>query len=192
MFRSKIIPFAAAAAMACGLAATAYAESGSHENSKETAIVLGAKTSIAQAIAAAEQQSLGRALRIDVEKENGAYLYEVKTASADKISKVFIDPMSGRVVHVADEGLLARLLDRDDKAEFDKLTTAPTTLAAAVAAAEQHVGGKAVEAGLDDDNGALFFKIAVARDNAIHHVRIDSTSGKVTSASVDDDGEHEE
>jgi uncharacterized membrane protein YkoI len=79
MFRSMIIPFAAAAAMACGLAATAYAESGSHENSKGTAIVLGAKTSIVQTIAAAEQQSHGRTLRIDIEKENGAYLYEVRT-----------------------------------------------------------------------------------------------------------------
>ncbi len=79
MFRSKIIPFAAAAAMACGLAATAYAETGNHENSKGTAIVVGAKTSILQAIAAAEQQSHGRTLRIDAEKENGAYLYEVRT-----------------------------------------------------------------------------------------------------------------
>lgn len=192
MFHFKVIPAALAAAMVFGATGAAYAESGGHENGKEIAAVLGAKTSAAQAIAAAEQKTGGRAMKIDVEKEKGAYLYEVKTVSKDKISEVFVDLTSGQVTRTDDEGLIARTFDREDRDELAKLAASPTTLAAAITAAEQHTGGKAIEARFDDENGALLFKIEIAKDNTTQRVKIDSATGKVTKVSAAEDGEHED
>lgn len=192
MFRSRIIPAAMVAVMAMGAAGTVFAESGEHENSKEVTAVLGAKTSVAQAIAAAEQKTGGRAMKVDVEKQKGAYLYEVKTVSNDTVANVLVDPSTGQVVNTENEGFIAKVFDREDKAEFAKLAAAPTTLAAAIATAEQHTGGKAIEASFDNENGAMLFKIEVAKDNAVHRVAVDSATGNVTKVSATEDGEHED
>lgn len=194
MRNSRLIPAAIAAILALGAAGTAFAESGEHENGekKEMTAVVGAKTSVAQAIAAAEQKTGGRALKVDIEKEKGAYLYEVKTISKDKVSEVFVDLTSGAVTRTDDEGLIARMFDRRDQDELARLSASSTTLATAVATAEQHVGGKAIEAGFDAENGALIFKIKVAKDNAVHRVVVDSTTGKVMQVAAGQDGEYED
>ena len=190
MFRSKILPAAVAAVIAFGAAGAANAASGEKENSGELAAVLGAKTSVTQAIATAEQQTSGRAMKIGLEKEKGAYIYEIKTVSKDKVAQVFIDPASGQVVRTDDEGLIATVFDRDDQDEFAKLATSATTLSAAVATAEQHIGGKAIEASFGNEDGTLSFEIEVAKDNAVHKVMIDSASGKVLKVTAAEEGEH--
>ncbi|MDP3163510.1 MAG: PepSY domain-containing protein [Reyranella sp.] len=192
MFHFKVIPAALAAIVALGATQVAFAKSGEHESGKEIAAVLGAKTSAAQAIAAAEQKTGGRAMKIDVEKEKGAYLYEVKTVAKDKISEVFVDLASGQVTRTDDEGLIGRIFDREDRDEFAKLAALPTTLAAAIATAEQHTNGKAIKAGFDDENGVLLFKVEVAKDNSTQRVKIDSATGKVIKVSTAEDGENED
>ncbi len=192
MFRSKLIPAAMAAVVALGATGAAFAESGEHESGKEIAAVLGAKTSVAQAIAAAEQKTAGRAMKLEVEKEKGAYLYEIKTVSNGKVANVLIDPSSGQVVKIENEGLIAKVFDREDKAEFAKLAAAPTTLAAAIATAEQHIGGKAIEASFDDENGAMLFKVEVAKNDEVHRVAVDSATGKIAKVAAGERGEHED
>ncbi|SKA25613.1 Uncharacterized membrane protein YkoI [Enhydrobacter aerosaccus] len=192
MYRSKLTMAAMATVIALGAAGTAFAETGEHEDNKEVGVVLGAKTAPSQAIATAEQKTGGRAVRIDVEKENGVYLYEIKTMTPDKVANVFVDLVSGQVVRVDNEGPITKLLDRDDKDELARLAAAPTTLPAAIAAAEQHVGGKAIEASFDDENGTILYKVAVAKDSIVHHLTVDSTTGKITKAAVGEDGEHGE
>ncbi len=189
MFRSKILPATMAAAIAVGATGMAFASSGENEHSREIAAVLGAKTSIAQAIAAAERQSGGLAMEVDVEKENGAFVYEVKTVSKDKIAEVLVDPASGKVLRTGDEGLIAGILDREDQDEIAKLAASSTTLAAAIATAERQTGGKAIEASFDGEDGATLFKVEVAKDNAVHKVRIDGATGKVSKVTV---AEHED
>lgn len=192
MFRSKILPATMAAVIALGASGAAFAASSENENGQEIAAVLGAKTSVAQAIAAAEQQTGGLARKIDVEKEKGAYRYEVKTVSKDKVAEVFVDPASGQVVRTDDEGLIAKVFDREDRDEFAKLAGSSTTLAAAVATAEQHTGGKAIEASFDNENGTMLFEVEVAKDNAMHKVMIDSANGKVLKVAAAEEGEHDE
>jgi uncharacterized membrane protein YkoI len=192
MFHSKILPAALAAVIAVGASGAAFAATGGNEEGQETAAVLGAKTSVAQAVAAAEQQTGGRAMKIDVERENGAYLYEVKTVSKDKVYEVFVDPASGQVVRTDDEGLIAKVFDREDQDEFSKLGASSTTLAQAIATAEQHTGGKAIEASFDNEDGTMLFEIEVAKDNAVHKVMIDSANGKVLNTMAAEDGDHDE
>jgi uncharacterized membrane protein YkoI len=188
MHRSRIIAAAVAAVLASGAVGPAIADSGEHKDSQEISAVLGAKTSPAQAIAAAEQKTGGRAVKFDVEKKKEVYAYEIKTLSADKVSKVFVDLGSGQVVQVDNEGMLDRILDGKDKAKLDRLTAVPTTLSAGIATAEQQVaGGKAFEAGFDNEKGTLLLKVAVTKDNAVHHITIDAATGKVTTATAGDE-----
>jgi hypothetical protein len=60
MRRSKILPATMAAEFALAAPGTAFASPGEHENDHDRAAVLGVTTSVAQAIAAAEQQSGAR------------------------------------------------------------------------------------------------------------------------------------
>jgi len=92
-----------AALFALSASGAALAAAGEGESGQEIAAVLKAKISVVQAIATAEQQTGGRAMKIDVEKKNGAYLYEVKTVSKDRVVEVFVDPVSGQVIRAEDE-----------------------------------------------------------------------------------------
>jgi len=189
MLHSKILPATMAAVFVLGATGAAFASSEDHEGGREIAAALDAKTSVVEAIAAAERQTGGRAMKIDIEKDNGAYLYEVKTVSKDKITRIFVDPASGKVVRSDDEGLIDRVFDSEDQDELAKLTGSTTTLAAAIATAEQHTGGKAIEARVDDDDDTMLFKVKVAKDNALQKVMVDIATGKVVKVKTD---EHEE
>jgi uncharacterized membrane protein YkoI len=114
-----------------------------------------------------------------MDKDNGAYVYEIKTVSKDKITEVLVDPASGKVVRTDDKGLIARVFDSEDEDELARLTASSTTLAAAIATAEQHTGGKAIEARVDDDDDTMLFKVEVAKDNTVHKVMVDGVTGKV-------------
>jgi uncharacterized membrane protein YkoI len=192
MLRFRIVPAVIAAVFTLAAGGAAFASSEGHEGGREIAAMLAAKTSAAEASATAEQQTGGRAMKIDIEKDNGAYLYEIKTMSQDKISEVFVDPDSGKVVRSDDKGLFARFFDDEDREEFAKVAAAPTTLAAAIATAEQHTGGKAIEARVDDDDDTVVFKIEVAKDNVVHKVMVDGATGKVLRVKTAENGEHDE
>ena len=185
MLRSKFIPATMAAVIALGAGADSAA-TGEHENVGEIAAALAAKVSPAQAIATAEQQTGGRAVKIDVEGKNGTHLYEIKTISGENLAAVFVDSATGKVVSTE-----ARIFDEEDRIELAKLDSSPTTLAAAIGTAEQQVGGKAVEAGYENENGQMLFEVEVAKDKTVHKVEIDAATGKVVKVADDGDGEHE-
>ncbi len=192
---ATILPATMAAMIAVGATGAVHASTGESESHREIATVLGAKTSLVQAIDAAERHSGGRAMKIDVEKKNGAFLYEVKTVSKDRITEILVDPASGTVVGTDDEGLIARIFDREDQDELARLGGSPTTLAAAIATAEQETGGTAIEAKADGDDDAMRYKVEVAKDNAVRKVTIDGATGKVIKVAAyrhDDDDDDEE
>lgn len=192
MFRSKLASATMVAVIALGTTSAALASSGEKENAKEVSAVLNAKTTISRAIATAETQSGGRAMKVDVEDENGAYLYEIKTVSKDKVSEVFVDPASGKIVRTDDESLIAKVFDKEDQAEFAKLAGSPVTLATAIATAEKETGGRAIDAAFEDEDGGTLFEVEIAKDKAVHKVMIDATSGKVVKVSAAEHGEHKE
>ena len=190
MFRSTIFPTTVATVIFLSAAGVAFADRGEKESAKEIAAVLSAKTPIVEAISAAEQKTGGRAMKAEIEREKGVYVYEIKTVSKDKAVKVFVDPTSGKVVRTDDAGLIAKIFDRDDQDEVAELAAWPTTLTAAITTAEQHVGGKSIEARFDDEDGKPLFKIEVAKDSTVHKVTIDATNGKVLKVATTHEDEH--
>jgi uncharacterized membrane protein YkoI len=66
------------------------------------------------------------------------------------------------------------------------IISAPVSLAQAIAAAEQHVGGKAAKAELEDENGQWVFGVEVVKDaTQVMDVKVDAATGKVLSATAD-------
>lgn len=192
MFGSKIAPAALAVLVALGSTGAASADTGEHESAGEIAAVMAARTSVGQAIAAAERETGGRAVAIGVEKENGAYIYQVKTVIKDDLTEVLVDPASGKVERTDGEGLISRILDWRDERAFVKASQSPTTLAAAVAAAEGETGGKAIEAGLNDETGPVQFAVETAKDAIVRKVVVDSGNGTIVSVRTSDDDRHED
>jgi uncharacterized iron-regulated membrane protein len=94
--------------------------------------------------------------------------------------------------------------ENDQQSELNAVTNAKTSLSQAIAAAEQETGGKAVETGLENQDGVMAYEIKVAKGNTLQRVLVDADSGKVTQVMAadagdenaehedqDEDGEHE-
>lgn len=91
-------------------------------------------------------------------------------------------------------GTAAYAKDRGNDAISD-LAQARITLAQAVAAAEQHAGGRATKAELEHRKGGTAFEVEVVKGGAVSNVIVDATDGKVLAAKADredHDGEHED
>ena len=81
-------------------------------------------------------------------------------------------------------GAYAAKADKEDDALA--IVTAKITLTQAIAAAEQHVGGKAAKAELEQSKGQWTFDVEVVKDaKTVMDVKVDATSGKVLSATAD-------
>ena len=71
--------------------------------------------------------------------------------------------------------------------EAANIANAKITMAQAIAAAENQVGGKAVETGIEDENGTLAFEVEVLKDGQRHTVLVDPQSGEVVKTLSDNE-----
>lgn len=76
------------------------------------------------------------------------------------------------------------LADREDIA---RLAEAQISLVQAIEIAEQHQGGKAFEATLDDDSFTPEYEVDVVVENRIYEVTVDGVSGEVRGVREDHD-----
>ena len=98
----RIIPAGLVAALALGGATAAFAENNGEKANEqhEVSAVTNAKTSLWQAIAAAEQETGGKAVDAGIENQNGAMAYEVEIAKGTSLQKILVDFASGKVIKV--------------------------------------------------------------------------------------------
>jgi uncharacterized membrane protein YkoI len=87
--------------------------------------------------------------------------------------------------------------DMDEQHELTALANAKTSLSQAIAAAEQETGGKAVETGVEHQEGPLAYEVEIAKGNTFQKVLVDLDSGKVIKvtpgeADHEDSDEHDE
>jgi uncharacterized membrane protein YkoI len=71
------------------------------------------------------------------------------------------------------------------------IADAKITMAQAIAAAENQVGGKAVETGIEDENGTVAFEVEVLKDGQRHTVLVDPQSGEVIKTTMSDNEDTE-
>lgn len=87
---------AAAFAALLGLGAVAYASQNQEDNDAQP--ILNTKLSLVQAIGAAEQHAGGRAIRAELENENGRIVYGVEVVGRKQLTDVKVDANSGQIV----------------------------------------------------------------------------------------------
>lgn len=81
---------------------------------------------------------------------------------------------------------------RGEASELAALQGAKVSLSEAIGIAEKEAGGKAVEAGIDDENGQYAYEVEVLGSDAEQEVLIDPASGKVTKIAKADQDEGDE
>ena len=87
---------------------------------------------------------------------------------------------------VADIARAGESKDKEAK-ELKLFSEAKISLTDAIKAAEHKVGGKAMEAELDDESNTVQFEIEVLKDGKIHEVMIDGITCKVLKVSLEDE-----
>jgi uncharacterized membrane protein YkoI len=70
------------------------------------------------------------------------------------------------------------------------LAKAKISLAQAIVTAEQHAGGRASRAELENENGRLVYDVEVADNTRTTDVKVDATDGSVVSAQADRADDH--
>ena len=65
------------------------------------------------------------------------------------------------------------------------LANAKIPIGQAIATAEQHAGGRANRAELENENGRLVYGVEVADNSKTTDVKVDATDGRVVSAQAD-------
>jgi uncharacterized membrane protein YkoI len=67
------------------------------------------------------------------------------------------------------------------------IANAKVSMAQAIATAEQQTGGKAVDTGIEEQNGAMYLEVQVLKDGQKHSVLIDPQSGQVVKIALDNE-----
>ena len=78
----------------------------------------------------------------------------------------------------------------DDSAEFAKLNGAKLNLADTIGAAEKSIGGKAVNAALDNEQADAVFEVELMTADGSKSVSVDAMTGKVNPVADDAKGEN--
>ena len=76
---------------------------------------------------------------------------------------------------------------RADQEELDLSLQAKVMLTQAIATAEQHLGGRAIGAKLDDDSFKPAYDVTVIKDNRVYDVQVDAVTNAVLGSREDRD-----
>ena len=99
------------------LATTAIGSAYAAESVENDALAIaGAKISLTQAVAAAEQHVGGKASQAEYEREKGQWVFEVEVVKDKSIMDVKIDPMSGQVIAAVED----KADHNEDKADHNE------------------------------------------------------------------------
>jgi len=158
-----------------GLASAA--EQGGHADLKQA--VGAAKTTLAQAIAAAEKEvSGGKVLEAGLEIEKDATFFEVVVLSGEAVKEVKVDAASGKVLGVKEE--------KPEEDEVEELAAVKKALGtvkvsfslALEAAAKEVKDGKAFAVELEVEDGKPEYEVKLLQGEKVLKVAVDAASGK--------------
>jgi uncharacterized membrane protein YkoI len=74
---------------------------------------------------------------------------------------------------------------RADQEELNLFLQAKVMLTQAIATAEQHLGGRAIGAKLDDDSFKPAYEVTVVKDNRVYDVHVDAVTNAVLGSRED-------
>jgi uncharacterized membrane protein YkoI len=151
-----------------------------HENKVELKTFDQAKISLADAIAAAEKSSSGKALGASFEDFHGKPAFHIRTTHRNGIWEGMVDAASGQVIGQG-KTTPQNKIDREDQAEISAVEGGKTTLAAAVRTAEQKLSGKAMDAEVEERGGKVVYDVEILANGAVKKTSIDLSTGQAVS-----------
>jgi uncharacterized membrane protein YkoI len=145
---------------------------------RELELFRGAEISLRRAVTiAVERHSGSRAVDISFDGASGSPVYRVKTSKGARISEDTIDARTGEIVGVAIESD-ARDLQIEDRNNLVALKAVRLDISDAIPVAERNAPGRAISAGLTNDNGKLNFLIVVVSGNELKQVILEPPAAK--------------
>jgi uncharacterized membrane protein YkoI len=148
-------------------------------NTTQIKLFRQAKVTLLDAIAAAKNHGGGKLMDVSFDVSDGKPVYKVKTYQNNEVWEAALDALSGQFV---DQGTITpeNQLDEEDRAELAGLQQATVALAQAVDAAEKSIGGKAMNAGLEETNGKVVYEISVVQKTGfVKKVMVDPKTGQL-------------
>jgi uncharacterized membrane protein YkoI len=140
---------------------------------QEIKVFANAQISVRDVIAIAEKRAVGaKVVDVSFDGQADRLAYRVKTYQHDEIWEGTIDAATGKIVR---EEILTPVstLDAKDKVELAGFNTAGIDLSDVVSIAEKYGSGKAVSAGLEEENGKLIFLVVVVTDGSLKQISVD-------------------
>ena len=140
---------------------------------QEIKVFSNAKISVRDAIEIAERRSPdAKAVDVSFDGQADRMAYRVKTYRHDEVWQGTVDASTGKILG---EEVVTPIstLDAKDKAELASFRTAGVNLYDVLSIAERFGNGKAVSAGLEEENGRLIFLVVlVAADGALKQMSV--------------------
>ena len=147
------------------------------DDADENAVINSAAVDLGDAVRSAVTETHGIAMEADTETEHGKSYYEIKVHTDQGIAEVRVDPVTGKVLGKKALTETPREKALGDKAAADGRSL---TLSDAVASAEERLGGKATEAGIDNAGGRLSYHVELAEgDEHMNRVTVNARDGSV-------------
>jgi uncharacterized membrane protein YkoI len=146
--------------------------------STEIKVFSNVQISVRDAIAIAEKRTPGGKV-VDVSFDGRADrpAYRVKAHWHNEIWDGVIDASTGMIV--GDGKLISvSTLDVKDRNELARFRAAGIDLSDATEIAERYESGKAVSAGLEEENGKLIFLVVVVSDGSLKEISLDPNEGR--------------
>jgi uncharacterized membrane protein YkoI len=137
-----------------------------------------AKVNFAQALSSAGKEVPdGKPFKFELELKDGKPTYEVVLLAGDKVMKVALDAVTGKVAKVAEKKPAA---PRDESAEARQaLAAAKVTLAQALEAAGKAVkDGKAIAVEIEMEDTTPTYSVLFAQGDKLIEANVDAVSGK--------------
>jgi uncharacterized membrane protein YkoI len=192
--RSLVIPATAAfmlmaapafaATMATGQtspAKSAAAEAPQQISSAEIQAFSKVKVPLAQAIMSVQKESNGKVLGATFEPNTGKPMYDVLVFANNAEEHYKVDANSGAVMKASQPATAMSKLDKEDSAEVNAVKSAKLDLAQAITTAEHRGGGKAIDASIEDHNGATSYEIQTVKNGNLQAFTVNPQSGAVVS-----------
>jgi uncharacterized membrane protein YkoI len=186
----SIVPMSALARVSSDPAKPTHAEQFSESDRaaifQEIKVFSNARISVRDVIAIAEKRAVGAKV-VDVSFDGHAdrLAYRVKTYQHDEIWEGTIDAATGKIIGTEIVTPVSAL-DAKDKVELADFRTAGIDLSDVVPIAEKYGSGKAVSAGLEEENGKLIFLVVVVTDGSLKQISVDPNEAQtpLSNASV--------
>lgn len=172
--KNKIISGVMAVTLAAGVGAYSYTAHAANPKTKIT---------METAVQSAVEKEAGTPSGVELDKERGAYVYEVEIQGKTKETEVKIDADSGKIINVKKEKLESEMSGIQPKISIEE----------AEKIAVEKVKGTLTEISLDHETGKLVYEAEVQSKTEEHEVEIDAETGKIIKVeSESQDNENED